>query len=476
MKIREKLLSMLHRLATMHIPACTAFRSFMWFTHKCQVIDITTVSISLRPSIHDAMRKVFPEYIVQCLIMSGFDSYDAISEMDIDAAHPGNSIGVIEDFIDKHKFQHCMSHVHQHNTSLPFRFPPGHKILIEKFVREMKKNKKREKREKRETTHDQKLAKKPKLDKRNTVEDNETLWKEETIEVTANNIRARIDKWTNGTLKKVIKENVHFTILVKRKTSDTKQIVASIRCYCGIEFALQRKNETWLLSNWTRHYKTKLCGREERGKQLGLQQYFTSASNGNTTNMEKQTFFKPKQVPPYFPYYLTPTDVNQFQLPSLQPAFQSSFPSSLESRYMPDHFFQQYSVAHQKGFNLSAASDESASTNNYQFNLNPSKSNCNGYNPNSININESDSDSDVEDTPHKTTWDSCISSNYNHINIDLSSSDASSITTEPSISHFDDEDPDHDNSITTEPSKSHFDDEDPDHDNSSDVKQNFKLF
>ncbi len=47
------------------------------------------------------MRSVLPEYVVNCLLASGYDVADVISTMDI-SDNPGNSIETIEKFIKSH--------------------------------------------------------------------------------------------------------------------------------------------------------------------------------------------------------------------------------------------------------------------------------------------------------------------------------------------------------------------------------------
>ena len=82
------------------------------------------------------MKKVLPEYIVECFLMSGYDNSLSVLEMDI-SEQPGNSVEVIERYVDENKFENCMSSIHHRNQSISFCFPPGHHVLIKKVVKDI---------------------------------------------------------------------------------------------------------------------------------------------------------------------------------------------------------------------------------------------------------------------------------------------------------------------------------------------------
>ena len=236
-----------------------------------------------RPNITELFREKFPEYIVQCFVTSGFDDIDAIVEMDVDDG-PGNSIKTIEGFINIHSFTNCMNPSLQRSDH-PFEFPPGHKIRIKKLIKELKKQHNNTKRKLLIKPTASKQSKRPKIDE----EQNEILF--EDIPSVTMEIREKINKWVKNTYKKQVHENEHFTIIVKRDVHVFQKIVASVRCICGKEIALQRKlgvSRPWILSNWTKHYKkcTESTVTQSSGKQGSLKNYFNTSNimfqNSNT--------------------------------------------------------------------------------------------------------------------------------------------------------------------------------------------------
>ncbi len=78
------------------------------------------------------LRNSFPEYIVQCFIVSGLDDIDTILKMSTESE--SNSIDVIEQYIDevKNEFPQCCST--SISTHRPFKLPLGHIIKITSFI------------------------------------------------------------------------------------------------------------------------------------------------------------------------------------------------------------------------------------------------------------------------------------------------------------------------------------------------------
>ena len=78
------------------------------------------------------MRKKLPQYICNCFEEAGYETADAICEMN------DESVTGMEKYIDERKdnLLHCMRR--NKCTSEPFRFPPGHRILIKKFISSFK--------------------------------------------------------------------------------------------------------------------------------------------------------------------------------------------------------------------------------------------------------------------------------------------------------------------------------------------------
>lgn len=72
------------------------------------------------------MKEKLPLYVVKCFIAAGFDTLEVIAEMNI-SNEAGNSIMQIENFISD-EYPDDPEHVRGK------KFPPGHKIRIQKFV------------------------------------------------------------------------------------------------------------------------------------------------------------------------------------------------------------------------------------------------------------------------------------------------------------------------------------------------------
>ena len=87
------------------------------------------------------MNKRLPNYVMNCMRAAGFDELEVIASMNI-TDNEENIINKIERYIDKrHKSNQEMfppSCTLESMNSLPFEFPPGHRIRICKFVEEIK--------------------------------------------------------------------------------------------------------------------------------------------------------------------------------------------------------------------------------------------------------------------------------------------------------------------------------------------------
>ena len=207
--------------------------------------------------------------------MSGFDDIDAIMEMDIQDG-PKNSITVIESYIEKRKLEleKCMGP--NQSLSLPFEFPPGHRIRISKFVDKIQHQYGHHKKSVPKT------AKRRKLDSLE-VQDRDDRNDHDDIPTVTNEIRRKVTNWAKTSYKGDLKENEHYKIHVTYNISDSTRCSASIRCGCGKAFLLQRKptgSRPWLISNWTKHYKQCKYGKGQSGKQETLQSFFPSTSEG----------------------------------------------------------------------------------------------------------------------------------------------------------------------------------------------------
>ena len=79
------------------------------------------------------MRKRLPEYIVKCLLASGYDKLDVICGMNTTET-PRNCIEKVETFVN---IRHSNNKEYNPTLCQPFEFPPGHRSRISKFVSEL---------------------------------------------------------------------------------------------------------------------------------------------------------------------------------------------------------------------------------------------------------------------------------------------------------------------------------------------------
>ena len=200
------------------------------------------------------MRRNLPEYVVNRFVAAGYDALDIIAEMDV-SDKPGNSLQVIEEFIAKEypndpQYTRC--------TMAPsFKFPPGHRQRIAKFVGEVANHVQAKK---IPLNHKRRCVEPPHKAKR--MKSSWDITSSSASELSPCNqdgmvrdIRQQIAKWQrsqkNNKLRE-LKEHHHFTIDVK--VAESRNSVALVQCkVCGRRCTLGLKNGRTLLSNWTRH-------------------------------------------------------------------------------------------------------------------------------------------------------------------------------------------------------------------------------
>ena len=111
------------------------------------------------------MTEKLPLYVVKCLEVAGFDTLDVIAEINV-GNEPGNLIEQIEQFIaeefpDDPDYQRGR------------KFPPGHKIRIQKFVEEVKQNQSRKSQGKGRKRPPQGVRNGPKTDESSSDDDDQ---------------------------------------------------------------------------------------------------------------------------------------------------------------------------------------------------------------------------------------------------------------------------------------------------------------
>ena len=201
------------------------------------IFSMLSVDVDNSDGIDDVesfMQDKLPPYVVKCFLAAGFDTPDVIASMDT-SENPGNSLAIIESFIDKY----YSGHKDFYPTSTapiaqkPFIFPPRHRLRISNFVSEVKRRHER-KFEVTKASSKRKLANfsKPlskKIKASVKAEDSDTDSEcIDTIASVSKQIRSSIAKWVRSQsciVLKHLKENRDFTVVV---TNTPKSDVVSV--------------------------------------------------------------------------------------------------------------------------------------------------------------------------------------------------------------------------------------------------------
>jgi len=196
------------------------------------------------------MRRNLPEYIVNRFVAAGYDTMDIIAEMDV-SDKPGNSLQLIEEYIAKEypndpQYTRC-------SMAPSFKFPPGHRQRIAKFVGDVANHvqaKKIASSHKRRCVEPSCKAKRMKSSWDTTSSSASELSPCNQVGM-VREIRQQIAKWQrsqkNSKLRE-LKEHHHFTINVK--VAEGRNPVALVQCeVCGKKCTLGLKNGRTLLSN-----------------------------------------------------------------------------------------------------------------------------------------------------------------------------------------------------------------------------------
>ena len=102
----------------------------MRLTIQTSISTTSAVTCNESRDLLKKMKSYLPSYITNCFLAAGFDSAEVIASMDL-STKPGNSLYVMENYING---QFPGDEKYTHMGSKQCKFPPGHKIRIEKFV------------------------------------------------------------------------------------------------------------------------------------------------------------------------------------------------------------------------------------------------------------------------------------------------------------------------------------------------------
>ena len=215
------------------------------------------------------MQQQLPRYVVNCLQAAGYDELEVIASMDTNEGE-ASSISKIEKYIEKyHKSNPDMlpSYSTESSTSLPFEFPPGHRIRICNFVHEIKQLY----RNTRSSNVSTKLSRSATEKRLKLIPQPEDKLPLSVDEITCQ-VHESINKWIKHQKHSALnslKEGKHYTVIVNKHGNG--QIVAVINCgICHTSVRLHLLNRHYQISNWTRHMKRCASGATIDSKQTKL--------------------------------------------------------------------------------------------------------------------------------------------------------------------------------------------------------------
>jgi len=201
------------------------------------------------------MKKMLPDYIVNCFLSAGYDEVAVLCNMDI-SDNPNNGIAKVEDFINR---RFASNPNYNPTLFMPFEFPPGHKERIRSFVQELKSlNKHCGKKRSTLCTESLTATKRSKT----TTESVPNV----TIESVYKQVRHRLNEWKKKLGEseyhlKSLEEERHYSIqVIPQMLSGFFKVL--MRCHnsmkCSNAIKLQQKDpkvvsSPFSISNWTKH-------------------------------------------------------------------------------------------------------------------------------------------------------------------------------------------------------------------------------
>lgn len=199
------------------------------------------------PSFIEILKTKLPEYVVNCFLISGFDTQDVVATMDV-SNQPGNSIEQIEQFITENKLFQDPKYVDEMIYQERFIFPPGHRLRIVQYVTRL-----------REEIANIKAMPKKAYRRRSSYGPLKKL----DMDTVSSNLQRQLTSWArkqddNEDLK-FLQEHKHYVINVMElgDSEETKRLKATIMCLlCNKAVLLYGKDRSFMLSNYTKHIKT----------------------------------------------------------------------------------------------------------------------------------------------------------------------------------------------------------------------------
>jgi len=251
---------------------------------------VADFNISNQRHLVDLMKTELPEYVANCLLVSGYDDLDVLCSMDVSES-PQHSIIEVENYINKRYSDNS-----SYNPMLnhPFEFPPGHRVRIYNFIQKLKilkKDMQKSSVQKRLVPCNEKRAsKRAKHDNQIDLTDDSDPPRI-TIATVSKQVRTNLRNWiskqTEDCFKQMTEDTNYYLRISPKEQSGFFDV--SIRCgKCNVSIRLHQKDSSVCSSpyspyNFTRHIKS--CFLKEEIKCHSLLNIFRPNKNSSGSSI-----------------------------------------------------------------------------------------------------------------------------------------------------------------------------------------------
>ena len=238
------------------------------------------------------MHSALPSYVVKCLILAGYDEKEVIKSMDT-SEKVGNSISMIEQYIEeRHKDDpDLIPGVSTTHPEFPFQFPPGHRIRICNFVRKVKDMCKDYKSFDKQTCNSDRSVAMIKKCKVATTDASRAFTEPLSAKEIACQVHGSIHKWTQqpkNAAFRLLEDGTHFSVHIIEEAKHCFSVkVTCTSCHTAIR--LQKINQHYQISNWTKHVKNCATPTKNLSSQSKLNQLLLKGSLTSTERKRKSS-------------------------------------------------------------------------------------------------------------------------------------------------------------------------------------------
>jgi len=202
------------------------------------------------------MEERLPRYVMNCLCAAGCDDLEVIASLDVTEGENSSCISGIENYIERrHKNNTEMlppCHSSESDSSLPFEFPPVHRIRIFKFVEEVKQLCKS-----KQSSSVSKRAKASKISKKAELKDQASIQIPLSVDEVTCQVHESLNDWIHkqkAMSLNSLKEGKHYSVIAKNLGNGKFSVL--INCnMCRTSIRSHPQKAHFGIQNWTRHVK-----------------------------------------------------------------------------------------------------------------------------------------------------------------------------------------------------------------------------